>query len=224
MTREKIFLKNHGQNVVIKLVPDHFLKDQNWAFLWIDSLKSRTTKIEWNYQNVLTLRGWPLTFTSYKSFSKKTRKMFGTSLSASFSAWFLEKNISQVIFYQLTKFHCRIVFTSWHIALYVHCSYLFPSLHVIKFEINYSFLIKAFSCMTKKVRTNIYRYQGQKQLLRWNKTGHLNKTWNKTATFTTELCLSFQIFLSRFVLSTSFFILKNFINSCILYETCWIRN
>ena len=78
----------------------------------------------------------------------------------------------------------------------------------LKFEINYSFLIKAFSYMTKKVRTNIYRYQEQKQLLRWNKTGHLNKTWNKTATFTTELCLSFQIFLSRFVLSTSFFILK----------------
>ena len=94
----------------------------------------------------------------------------------------------------------------------------------LKFEINYSFLIKAFSYMTKKVRTNIYRYQEQKQLLRWNKTGHLNKTWNKTATFTTGLCLSFQIFLSRFVLSTSFFILKNFINSCILYETCWIRN
>ena len=46
MTREKIFLKNHGQNVVIKLVPDHFLKDQNLAFLWIDSLKSKTTKIE----------------------------------------------------------------------------------------------------------------------------------------------------------------------------------
>ena len=36
----------------------------------------------------------------------------GASLPASFSAWFLKKNISLVIFYCLMKFHCFVVFTS----------------------------------------------------------------------------------------------------------------
>ena len=29
----KLFLKNHAQNVVEKLLPDLFLKNQNWAYL-----------------------------------------------------------------------------------------------------------------------------------------------------------------------------------------------
>ena len=37
-----IFLEKHTQNVVEKLVPDHFLKNQNWAYLWINSLKFYT--------------------------------------------------------------------------------------------------------------------------------------------------------------------------------------
>ena len=31
--------KNHMQNVVEKLVSDPFIKNQNWAYLWIISLK-----------------------------------------------------------------------------------------------------------------------------------------------------------------------------------------
>ena len=34
-----IFLENHSQNVVEKLFPDPYLKNQNWAYLWINSLK-----------------------------------------------------------------------------------------------------------------------------------------------------------------------------------------
>ena len=34
-----IFLKNHAQNVVEKLVPDPFLKNQNLPYSWIKSLK-----------------------------------------------------------------------------------------------------------------------------------------------------------------------------------------
>ena len=37
-----IELKNHTQKVVEKLLPDPFLKDQNWAYLWINSLKFYT--------------------------------------------------------------------------------------------------------------------------------------------------------------------------------------
>ena len=34
-----IFLKIHAQNVVEKLFTDPFLKNQNWACLWINSLQ-----------------------------------------------------------------------------------------------------------------------------------------------------------------------------------------
>ena len=36
------FLKNHTQNVVERLFPESFLKNQNWVYLWIDSLKFYT--------------------------------------------------------------------------------------------------------------------------------------------------------------------------------------
>ena len=32
-------MENHTQNVVEKLVPDPFLENLNWAYLWINSLK-----------------------------------------------------------------------------------------------------------------------------------------------------------------------------------------
>ena len=35
------FLKNHSQNVVEKLFPESFLKNQNWTYLWIIGLKFR---------------------------------------------------------------------------------------------------------------------------------------------------------------------------------------
>ena len=39
---EKSSLKNHTQNVVEKLVSDSFLKNKNWAYLWINCLKFYT--------------------------------------------------------------------------------------------------------------------------------------------------------------------------------------
>ena len=51
-----------------------------------------------DYQNMLKQRCWPLTFSFYKAFLKNKRRS-GTSLPASFSAWFLKKNIFHVIFY-----------------------------------------------------------------------------------------------------------------------------
>ena len=36
---EKFFLKIHTQSVVEKLSPDTFLKNQHWAYLWINILK-----------------------------------------------------------------------------------------------------------------------------------------------------------------------------------------
>ena len=51
-----------------------------------------------------------LAFNSYKAFLKN-KKISGTSLPALFSAWFLKKKISLVIFYYLTKFSCLVSFT-----------------------------------------------------------------------------------------------------------------
>ena len=34
-----IFLENHKQNVLEKLFADPYLKNQNWAYLWINGLK-----------------------------------------------------------------------------------------------------------------------------------------------------------------------------------------
>ena len=46
-----------------------------------------------------------------------------TSFSIKFCAWFLKKNISHIIFYQLIKFHCLIAFISWDISknVFVNC-------------------------------------------------------------------------------------------------------
>ena len=38
----RFFLKSNTQNVAQKLVPDPFLKNQSWAYLWIDILKFYT--------------------------------------------------------------------------------------------------------------------------------------------------------------------------------------
>ena len=54
------------------------------------------------------------------------RKEYGTSFSTTFCVRFLDKNISQITFHWLTKFHCLIPFTSWDIEQYVHYNYLFP--------------------------------------------------------------------------------------------------
>ena len=121
-----------------KLVPDHFLKNQNWAYLWINSLVSFIQfvfiicQVE-GAQNVLKRSCRTLAFTSYKAFSKN-KKRSGTNLPVSFSAQFLKKNISQeVVFYKQTKFRCLVAFTSWDIGQYVYCNRLLIKLWCDKF-------------------------------------------------------------------------------------------
>ena len=59
-----IFLENHFKNVWEKLFPDSFLKNQNQAYLWINSLKLYTVffivcQVQ-DYQNILKLSCRPL--------------------------------------------------------------------------------------------------------------------------------------------------------------------
>ena len=83
--------------MVKKLLPDVFLKNQNWAYFWINCLKFCTVCLycmpSWGLPK---LSSRPVTFTPYKAFLKKTRT--GTSLPVLFSAWFLKEKISAVFY------------------------------------------------------------------------------------------------------------------------------
>ena len=94
------------------------------------------------YRKILKLRCTPPAFTSYKSVLNM-KKWSGTSLPASFSAWFLKKNIS--------KFHCLIAFTSRNVGQYVYCNCLLTRLWHHKIWISFrSFLVQSFPHITKK--------------------------------------------------------------------------
>ena len=57
-----------------KLFPDPFLKNQNWACLWMNSQKFYTAcfycMTRWGLSNILTLSSRPLAFTHVKLFLK----------------------------------------------------------------------------------------------------------------------------------------------------------
>ena len=90
-----------------------------------------------NYRHILKLSYRSLAFT-LKIFFFKKKKKSEISLPASFSAWFLKKNIS-VIFYCLTKFQCMVIFTLWDIRQYVYCSCLLTRMWCHEY-LNYDYL------------------------------------------------------------------------------------
>ena len=100
MTWETFYSKNHTQNTVEKLVTDPFLKSENWACLWINSLKFYAVFFHcmpsWGLSKYNETK--ILAFTSCYAFLKNKEKS-GTSLLAIFSAWFLNENISFDILY-----------------------------------------------------------------------------------------------------------------------------
>ena len=127
MTWETFFLKYHAQNMVKELFPDPFLINQNWAYLWIISLKFTqlvfiVCQVE-GHRNILKVSCSSFGFTSYKAFLE-SKERSGTSVAGSFFALFLNKYISLIIFYYLTKLHCLVPFTSWDIGQYMHYNYL----------------------------------------------------------------------------------------------------
>ena len=130
------FLKNHTQNVMEKLFPDPFMKIQNWAYLWINSLKFYTVCLYYmpSYGLSKYIQTKPQTTCFYLIYSFLKRS--GTSLPASISAWFLTKYF---LFY-LNKF--------------VHCVCK-PGFDVINFEINLIFQIELFFPYDQKAKTKI---------------------------------------------------------------------
>ena len=117
-----IFSKNHAQNVVQKLLPGPFLKNKNWVFLWISSfIVCFYCMPSWGQSIYLVkLSCMTLDFTSYKVFFKRNRKRPGTSLPASFSAWFFkEKYLScySLLTDQISYFGCGYFMRYWTICV-----------------------------------------------------------------------------------------------------------
>ena len=104
----KIFHEKSYAKCGRELFADPFLKNQIWAYLWINSLKLYRVSFycmpSWGLSKDIEISCKQLAFTLCKAFLKN-KKRSGTSRPASFSAWFLKKNISLAIFYQLPKFH-----------------------------------------------------------------------------------------------------------------------
>ena len=117
-----------------------------------------------DYRNILKLSYRPLAFTSYKVFLKNKKRSW-ISLPVLFSALFLEKNISIVIFCYLTKFHCLVPFTCWNIGPYMYCNCLLTRLWRLYFEINLAFLIKPLFPHDQNIKTKVKISWERKKLL-----------------------------------------------------------
>ena len=106
------------------------------------------------YENILKLRRWPLAFTTFKTLLKRKRRS-GASLPVPLSTWFCKKNISHLYSINWPNFIVwlpLLLGILGNISVVIIC---FPVYDLINFEINLTFLIKSFSCMTKEVKTKI---------------------------------------------------------------------
>ena len=101
-----------------------------------------------------------LLYTLYQGFLKN-KKCSRTSLPASFSAWFLKKNKSLIIFYYLPSNFMKY----WAICLL----YLESNLDI--------YIIKFFFYMTKKSRQKNLISPVWKKVLRWTKKHFLTIFW-----------------------------------------------
>ena len=119
------------QNVVEKLVPDPFLKNWNWADLWINSLKFYAVCFYFmpseGYWNILKQSCIQLALSHIKLFYKIKRGLEPVSLQY-FLRNFWRKIFLLIFLYWLTKFHCLVAFTSLGIVQYVYCNCLLTSL------------------------------------------------------------------------------------------------
>ena len=64
--------------------------------------------------------GKTLDYWSWDTLNLDFLKKCETSFFTAFCERFFWKNVSRVTFYQLTKFHCLIAFSSWNIGQYVY--------------------------------------------------------------------------------------------------------
>ena len=142
--------------MVEKLFPDSFLKNQNWEYLWINSLKFYAVCFycisSWGL-HILKLSCRPPTFTSFKAFLKN-KKRSGTSLPVTLY-YFWRKIFS--FLYSCTWPNFVVWLPLLHEILGDICIAIvcYPGCDVMNFEINLIFLIKQFFLHDQKVTTKI---------------------------------------------------------------------
>ena len=123
MTEKSILLKNHTQNVLEKLFPDTFLKNQNWAYLSINnSLKFYKVRfysmLTWEIHifpnisrrkgNLAMKFGQLIEYNMKKNFVEKSyRKCAGETIPRSLSKiWKLSISLDQ---YFKVCFYCMLI-------------------------------------------------------------------------------------------------------------------
>ena len=119
------FFKSHAENKAGKLVPDLF-----WFFQKSFIQGKRKQSPAW-FHYILIAFKWAYNKNKlYKTLDYSSREIInfdflrkgsGKSFSITFCDWFLNTNITHVIFYQLTKCLCLIALISWDIRQYVYC-------------------------------------------------------------------------------------------------------
>ena len=72
-------------------------------------------------------------------------------------------------------------FIFWDIGQYIYWNYLFSARDVVKFEINFSFLIKPFSYMTELQASNLIKKRLQQMCFSVNIVKFLRATMRKAA-------------------------------------------
>ena len=107
-----IFLEKSHTKFGTETIPRPFSKKSKLSIsLWINILMFYIFCFyylpSWRLSKVIETKLQTTCFNSYKAFLKN-KKSSGTSFPASFSAWFLKKNIFVVKFYYLNKFQCLL--------------------------------------------------------------------------------------------------------------------
>ena len=140
-----------------KLVPYPFIKKQNWAYLWINSLICSLfllfVPVE-VYQSILKRKCWPLAFTLHKAFLKNKKRYELFSLPK-FLHDFWRKMFLMLYSINRQNFIAGLLLLLeilGNMCIVIVC---LPVCDVINFEIKVSFLIKTFAYMMIKFRTEI---------------------------------------------------------------------
>ena len=158
-------LRNHTRNGVEKLVPDPFLENWNWAYIWINSLKFYTvcfycisswglskyigTKLQtiWFYIEhfLMFLYWWAIP--DIEHFLKIKRGLELVSLphflhNVRRKMFLLLYSINWSSFWMINQYsdHCLVAFTAWNIGQYMFCNCSLTRSDVTSFV----FLIKPF--------------------------------------------------------------------------------
>ena len=142
---ETFFLKNNTQNVVDKLVPDPFLKNLNWAYLWINSLKFYTVCFDctpcWGPSKYIETKLQTICFYHILGFLKKSRGMELVFLPHFLHNFWrkillLLYSINWTNFFVWLPLLCEILGS---MCIAIVCK---PGCDVMNFEVNLIFLIK----------------------------------------------------------------------------------